>query len=133
MFDAITTKRPYRKKVFTRVEALNFMVEKFTEEFDPVLFKIFIRMIGECPVGTLVLLDTGEIGIVNKTNPAPAFRFRPLIKLITDKAGNRIDGDIVDLSRIEPGTDNFIRSLVKILDPSDYDISISDYFVSQTL
>jgi putative nucleotidyltransferase with HDIG domain len=133
VFDAITTKRPYRKKVFTRVEALNFMVEKFTEEFDPILFKIFIRMIGECPVGTLVLLDTGEVGIVNKTNPAPAFRLRPLIKMITDKTGNRIDGDIVDLSRMEPGTNNFIRSIVKILDPSDYDISISDYFVSQTL
>ncbi len=133
VFDAITTKRPYRKKVFTRVEALNLMVEKFTGEFDPVLFKVFIRMIGECPVGTLVLLDTGEVGIVNKTNPNPAFQFRPLIKLITDKTGNRIDGDIVDMSRIEPGTDNFIRSIVKILDPSDYDIRISDYFVAQTL
>jgi HD-GYP domain-containing protein (c-di-GMP phosphodiesterase class II) len=133
VFDAITTKRPYRKKVFTRVEALNFMAEKLTGEFDPVLLKVFIRMIGECPVGTLVLLDTGEAGIVNNINPSPAFQFRPLIKLITDKTGNRIDGDIVDLSGIEPGTDNFMRSIVKILDPSDYDIRISDYFVAQTL
>lgn len=133
VFDAITSERPYRKKILSRDEALNFMAEKFKGEFDPILFNIFTKMIGECPVGTLVLLDTGEIGIVNKTNPNPDFNIRPLIKLITDKKRKRIDGDIVDLSRIKPGTNNFMRSIVTILNPSDYDIKISDYFVTQTL
>jgi len=133
VFDAITSERPYRKKVFNRNEALNFMAEKFKGEFDPILFNVFVRMIGELPVGTLVLLDTGEIGIVNKINPNLDFPARPLIKLITDKKRKRIDGDIVDISRKKPGKDNFMRSVVTILNPSEYKIKISDYFVSQTL
>lgn len=133
VFDAITTKRPYRKKDFTKVEALSFMAEKFKEDFDPLLLKVFIQMIGSCPIGTLVLLDTGEIGIVTASNPNPAFPFRPRIKLISDAEGHRTDGALVDLAAKDPDSLQYKLSIVKILNPDDYDIRISDYFVAQSL
>jgi len=131
-FDAITTKRPYRKKDFTREEAINMMLEKSGTEFDPLILKIFVNMMGTCPIGTLVLLNSGEIGIVVETNQEPAYMLRPKVKLITDETGNKLDGEIVDLTEIDPKTNKYKRTIVKSLDHDKYDIKASDYFVAQT-
>ncbi|HEX2695320.1 MAG TPA: HD domain-containing phosphohydrolase [Acidobacteriota bacterium] len=130
-FDAVTTKRVYRKKVFTRAEALSLMMEHIGTEFNPVILKAFINMMGAFPIGTVVYLDTGEIGIVFNTNPDPRHVLRPGIKLITDRDGNRIDGKMADLSEQDPVTDRFARNIVRPLDPNKYGINVSDYFLAQ--
>ena len=130
-FDAITTKRVYRKNVFTRAEALNMMMEHIGTEFNPVILKAFVNMMGVYPIGTVVYLDTGEIGIVFNTNPDPRQILRPGIKLITDREGNRIDGELVDLSEKDTVTDRFARQIVRPLDPDKYGITVSDYFLAQ--
>ncbi|NOR52816.1 MAG: HD domain-containing protein [Candidatus Aminicenantes bacterium] len=130
-FDAITTKRPYREYVLNRDEALSLMIEKSGEEFDPVLLKIFANMVGVYPIGTLVALNTGELSIVTETNPEVAFILRPKVKLITDEIGNKIDGEIVDLTERDPETEEYKRSIIKSLEPEKYDIKPSDYFLAQ--
>ncbi len=130
VFDAITTKRPYRKKDFSRDEALNMMLETSGEEFDPLILKVFVNTIGACPVGTLVLLNTGEIGIIFETSEDPAFMLRPKVKLITDQEGNKVNGEVVDLAEREPETNTFTRSIIKNLDNNTYNVRIPDYFVA---
>lgn len=130
VFDALTTKRPYREHSFTREEALSMMLEKSGEEFDSLILKIFVNMMGACPVGSLVLLNTGEIGIVFELNPDPSFLLRPIVKMITNQNGKRIDGELIDLSAIDPETQQFKKTIVKTLDPEKYDINIPDYFVA---
>ncbi len=130
-FDAVTTKRVYRKKVFTRAEALDLMMEHIGTEFNPVILKAFVNMLGAYPIGTLAYLDTGEVGIVFNTNPDPLHFLRPGIKLITDREGNRIDGEMVDLSEKDPATDRFARSIVRPLDPDKYGINVADYFLAR--
>lgn len=132
-FDAITTKRPYRKKVFSRVEALSLMMEKVGTEFDPLLFKIFIGILGPCPVGTFVLLDSGETGIVYESNPDPSLLLRPKIKLVSDKNGNKIDGNIVDLNEKDESSGKYLRTIVKTLNPEKYNIKIPDYFMAEVI
>lgn len=129
VFDALTTQRPYRQNTFTRLEALNLMIDKLHSEFDPLILKVFVNMIGPCPVGSLVLLDRGELAIVFEENSEPVNMLRPKVKLITDSQGNKIDGEFVDLAESEGQANNFKRSIVKFLDPTEYDITISDYFV----
>jgi len=129
VFDALTTKRPYRTNTFTRLEALNLMIDKLHSEFDPLILKVFVNMIGPCPVGSLVLLDTEELAIVVEGNPDPVHMLRPKVKLITDTQGNRIDGEFIDLAESEGPSNDFKRSIVKFLNPADYDITVSDYFV----
>lgn len=131
VFDAITTKRPYRKNDFTREEALNFMLERSGTEFDPLILKIFVNMMGALPVGTLVLLNTSEIGIVYESNPDPKHMVRPKVKPITDREGNKLDGDIEDLTEIDPVTKQYKKFIIKSLDPGKYEIRISDYFVAE--
>jgi len=130
-FDAITTKRVYRPKTLTREDALSMMRQKSGDEFDPLLLKVFVSMIGAHPIGSLVVLDSGDIGIVFEANPHPAFQLRPKVKVIADLKRNMLDGEIVDLAEIDPVTTKFRRSIAKSLDADKYGISVADYFLAK--
>jgi len=130
-FDALTTKRVYRKKAFTRTEALGLMLERSGTEFNPVILKAFVNLMGVYPIGTMVALSSGELGIVSDINPDTKFLLRPRVKLIADPNGNLRDGDIVDLAERNSETRRFPRTIVKVLNPDDYGIEISDYFLAQ--
>jgi len=131
VFDAITTKRVYRDFSFTRQQALSMMFEKMGEEYDPILLKVFAGMIGVFPVGSLVSLNTGEIGVVVETNPEQALMLRPKVKLIADSDKHKIDGEIVDLAEKDSETGQFKRTITNVLNPEKYEINIPDYFLAQ--
>ena len=130
-FDALTTKRVYRKKVFTRAEALSLMLEYAGTEFNPVILKAFVNLMGVYPIGTMVALSTGELGIVFDLNPDARFMLRPKVKLIADAQGTKIDGEVVDLSDKNPETGKFPKTIVKDLDPAAYEVEVADYFLAQ--
>jgi HD-GYP domain-containing protein (c-di-GMP phosphodiesterase class II) len=130
-FDAITTKRVYRTKVFTRAEALSLMLEQSGTEFNPVILKAFVHLMGAFPIGSLVALSTRELGIVFDLNPDAKFLLRPTVKIIVDPAGSKVDGDVVDLSEKDPATGRFVRTIVSALNPQDYGIEVADYFLAQ--
>jgi putative nucleotidyltransferase with HDIG domain len=130
-FDAITTRRVYRTNVFTRAEALSLMLEQASGEFNPVILKAFVNLMGVFPIGSLVALGTGEVAIVFDLNPDPKLVLRPTVKLITDRAGNKVDGDVVDLTERDPATGRYVRTISKVLNPQDYGIEISEYFLAQ--
>jgi HD-GYP domain-containing protein (c-di-GMP phosphodiesterase class II) len=129
-FDAVTTKRVYRKKVFTRAEALSLMLESIGTEFNPMVLKTFVQLMGLFPVGTMVALDTKELAIVFEANPDPQFLLRPRVKLITDAEGNRVDGPLVDLSDRNPETNRFQRTILEDVNPETYGIDPSEYFLA---
>jgi len=131
VFDAVTTKRVYRTKVFTRAEALALMLEQSGTEFSPVILKAFVNLMGVFPIGSLVALNSGEMGIVFDLNPDPKLLFRPSVKLITDAAGNKVDGEIVDLSEMDTETGRFHRTIATALNPNDYGIEVADYFLAR--
>lgn len=131
VFDAVTTPRPYRERDFTRDEALRFMIQQSGTEFDPLILKVFIDMIGFYPVGSLVLLNTGETGIVFETNPDPSARLQPKIKIISDSQGNKLDGPLIDLTDVDPETNLPSRFIVKSLNPESYNIPVADYFAAE--
>jgi putative nucleotidyltransferase with HDIG domain len=130
-FDAVTTKRVYRTSHFTRDEALTLMLAQIGKEFHPVLLREFVKMMGVYPVGSLVALDTGELAVVVENNPEALFLLRPCVKLITDAAGIKKDGETVDLSEVATGSQNYSRTIVKVLDPLKYGIRVADYFLAR--
>lgn len=132
-FDAITTKRVYRPRAFTREEALSLMLEQGSQEFHPLLLRVFVQMMGTYPVGSVVALSTGEVGLVVETNPEPSLALRPKVKIIADKEGHRINGPVVDLTEKDPVSQKYIRTIVKGLDPQKYNIKVADYFIASTL
>jgi HD-GYP domain-containing protein (c-di-GMP phosphodiesterase class II) len=62
VYDAVTSDRPY-KKAWGPAEAIQRMAE-WKGHFDERVFQAFVRCVGIYPVGTLVRLQSGRIGVV---------------------------------------------------------------------
>jgi hypothetical protein len=108
-------------------KALSIMMERAGTQLDPILFKFFINMIGVFPIGTLVLLDTKELGLVYGGNTM--FQDRPRVLIIIDSTGNRVQGHVVDLSEKAAGGARYLRTIVKTMDPNKYRINLAEYML----
>jgi len=129
-FDAGTTPRIYKTEPMEPHEALKIIEMRKGNHFDPILVKAFINMMGIYPVGTLVILDTFEMGVVYSPNPNPDEIHRPIVKLISDPWGNSVDGRLVDLGERDPAaTSEYARTIVKVTEPEKYGIKIGEYFL----
>ena len=127
-YDAMTTPRIYKKIPYTPEQALALMLREKTSHFDPLLLKIFIGLVGVYPIGSLVLLNTHEIGIVYKTKPESTCLDRPVILLVDRDAAGFPKKELVDLTDTDGGED-YKRTIVKTLDPYKYHIDIAKYFL----
>jgi HD-GYP domain-containing protein (c-di-GMP phosphodiesterase class II) len=128
-FDAATTRRSYQTDPLTPAAVLQEMRDNPKRGMDPVVVKAFINLLGLYPVGTLVVLDTFELGIVHAVNPNPEMMSRPIIRVVSDAQGNILfPGTLVDLSEAGAGG-TFVRTIIKTADPDRYGIRVSDYFV----
>jgi len=128
-YDALTSSRVYNRVPYSPDKALKFMFNKSGRAFDPVLMKIFINSIGIFPIGTLVLLNTQEMGVVVQSSSNPERMDRPKVKIIADSSGNEIDGDIIDISELNEKTGQFNVNILKIIDSTKYKIDVSRYFL----
>jgi HD-GYP domain-containing protein (c-di-GMP phosphodiesterase class II) len=127
-YDAMTTPRVYKKDPYTLDQTLAIMLKDSGGHFDPTLLKIFIALVGVYPVGSLVLLDSGELGIVSKPNPDPKWIERPQVILLSRDGKEEGTHKVVDLTETD-GKENFRWSIVKTLDPHQYHIDIAKYFL----
>ncbi|SIQ50656.1 HD-GYP domain-containing protein [Solilutibacter tolerans] len=80
-YDAMTSERPYRPAL-SRAEALQQLVKQRNGQRDADLVEQFVRCLGVYPVGTLVELNTGEVGLVMSQNPSQ--RLRPRVMMLTN-------------------------------------------------
>ena len=128
-FDAATSRRSYQTVPFNPAEVMREMRDNKRRGMDPVVVKAFINLTGIYPTGTLVVLDTFELGIVHGLNPIPEMLARPIVRIISDSMGNLSHpGTLVDLAdRREDGS--YVRTIIKTENPERYGIRVGDYFV----
>jgi len=122
VYDAITADRVYHKGL-TPTQGLKKLLEWSGDHLDPALVKQFIRCIGLYPVGSVVLLESGRLGVVIETNEQDQrlpvvrvmyhTRFRLPIKIET-----------IDLS----GAGNQDR-IVRAVDPEDYKLDAGKFLL----
>jgi HD-GYP domain-containing protein (c-di-GMP phosphodiesterase class II) len=129
-FDAATTRRTYQTVPIEPDQVLREMWENPKRGYDTVLVKALINLIGVYPVGTCVILDTFEVAIVAATNPEPTQLNRPLVRLVISSEGAAIPppGTPVNLAERD-GNGAYVRSIVKVTNPSRYGLTVGDYFV----
>ncbi|MFO7605652.1 MAG: HD-GYP domain-containing protein [Desulfurivibrionaceae bacterium] len=122
VFDAITSPRVYRKSFLSPDRALGFMIQLAGKDFDPIILKVFINMLGLYPPGTVVELDSDELGLVIET-PATNRKGLPVILLLKGDAdkGYR-KGEIVDLAERSPDSGQYLRKIVNTAHPAAYNI-----------
>ncbi len=126
-FDALTSARAYRKSAFRPDQALKMMLEKSGTAFDPVLMKLFINTVGIFPIGTLVLLGTGEVALVLAPNPNPEFLHLPRVKILFDVRGNPVEPETIDLAASN-GAGPGDRQIIRSLDPEAYGVKVAEHF-----
>ena len=96
-YDALTAHRPHADPLSPSA-AISMLYKWRGVFFDAHLIEQFIRCIGIFPVGSLVELNTGEIGVVIAQNAAK--RLQPRVIVIRDAAGNPMHPQkLLDLSR----------------------------------
>jgi HD-GYP domain-containing protein (c-di-GMP phosphodiesterase class II) len=107
VYDALLADRPYRSG-YTVNQALTIMKRMAGIHLDPKCLMALIANIAIYPIGSLVELNNGSIGIVvdvNKEIPT-----RPVVKILYDPCNRRLHhGHEVDLSKLS--TILIIRSL----------------------
>lgn len=118
VYDAITSPRIYRAQTLSPDRALGSMLEQSGTSFDPILLKVFINMLGVYPVGTLLKIDTGEMGIVID-RPKGKDRSRPIVQLIVGAKNKYEKGPIIDLAKQNPRTGTHHRNIVESMHPAD--------------
>ncbi|HHB75241.1 MAG TPA: HD domain-containing protein [Desulfobulbus sp.] len=64
VYDAITSQRIYRSRFLSPDQALGLMLKGSGTDFDPLLLKVFINMLGVYPLGTILKFDNEEMGMV---------------------------------------------------------------------
>ncbi len=125
-YDAMTSSRVYQRIPLPPDRALSIMMDRAGREIDPILFKFFVNMVGVYPVGSLVLLDTREMGLVYECNPIHADR--PRVMVIVNSEGKKIEGKVIDLTE-KDDSGRFKRSIVKTLDPNKYKVNLAEYML----
>lgn len=127
-YDTAISRHNKRYKACPPDEAIRQLRESETSSYDQVLVRAFVNMMGIFPVSTLVILDTGELGVVVAPNPNPEAIGRPMVRIVASPDGTRIgDGPIRDLTEIDPNSGAFARSIARSTDPERYGINVSDF------
>ncbi len=128
-FDAITSKRSYRKPEERR-QALSLIQAGAGRSFDPRVVRTFVRLMGIFPVGSLVQISTGEVGVVVRNHDR--LLARPTIRLVLDAHGNAAEPIEIDLA--EQAADGSFRwTVTRSLDPVDVGIDMLPLLASGRL
>ena len=109
VYDAITSNRPY-KAGWDPGSSLRKMTEWCNGHFDQRIFRAFVKSLGIYPIGSLVLLQSGRLGVV--LDQTEKSLLTPKVKVFfSTKSQTHITPEEIDLSL--PGTRD------KVLSPED--------------
>jgi len=93
-------------------EAYELIVGYRGTKLDPHVVDVFLENVVLFPEGTMVLLDTGDIGVVVKV--IPKLQSRPIVKVVGNEKCKEITG-----GRIADLTKELTRFVVKVYKPEE--------------
>ncbi len=117
-YEAQISNRSYRKRVFF-YHAMRNLLSSGVNKFDPVILRVFLSRMSVYPIGSIVELNNGSVGII--IGSVPEKPLRPIIKLIFDSEKKSIQNtQIVNLL-----TESSLY-IVRALDETEVGINIFD-------
>lgn len=97
VYDAVTSARVY-KPGWDPAEAVRRMAEWSKTHFDPALFQAFVKTVGIYPIGSLVRMESGRLGVVVEQSDRSLLS--PRVKVFfSTRSQLRIAPEVIDLSR----------------------------------
>lgn len=119
VFDALRSNRPYREGMASaRIRAI--MGKQGDPAFNQILLRRFVTLVGLFPVGTLVSLNTNEVGVVSAEHPEDPFR--PQVTILVDARGERLETPLLVNTWERDARGEHPRAVVEAIDPDSLDI-----------
>ena len=126
-FDALTHPRPYGD-VMAPSNALSMLYGWRDTMFDGPLVEQFIQCIGIYPVGAIVELNSGEVGIVIAQNLAR--RLQPRVMVVLDAKGSPKKPQLIlDLSKDPKMSADTPYRIKRTLEKGSVNIDPSEFFI----
>jgi HD-GYP domain-containing protein (c-di-GMP phosphodiesterase class II) len=123
-YDAIIAARSYYTLPTPPEQGVRIMLQKRGTAFNAVLVKAFVNMIGIFPIGTVVKLDSGEIGIVmHQTRDL----MRPRVLLLTRFDGSEKEDPNAEVSLLETERGRHKRTIIGTIEPVSANIDVKKY------
>ena len=122
-YEVLTATQVYYNIPMPPDQVIRILTKKRGNNFNSVLVKAFINMIGIFPIGTLLKLSSGEVGlVVQQTSDL----MRPRVLLLTKFDGSEKEsGEEISHSRNNGGKYN--RDVVGTINPQTANIDIKRY------
>ncbi|WP_148864549.1 HD-GYP domain-containing protein [Marinobacter fonticola] len=117
VYDAITSNRVYHSAM-TPTQGLKKLLEWSGDHLDPELVRQFIRCIGIYPVGSLVLMESGRLGVVIEGNEDD--QRLPVVRIMYHTRF-RMPIKVETLDLAKPSAQDRI---VRAVDPATYKIDV---------
>ena len=126
VYDAVTSDRSYSSGISAE-DTLKRMYEWREKDFHPQLVEEFIRCMGIFPIGSLVELSTGSIGVVISINRARRLKPKVALVLTADKTpySHKITVDLMD--QIDAHGQEV--KIARVLPVGTYDIHPMDHII----
>ena len=126
VYDALISDRPYRQAL-TPPQALSTIYNGMDKEFPTAIAEHFMKVIGVYPVGTFVILASGEKGIVTKIN-RKGFLV-PDIVVLFSADGKRLTTPIeVSLAERTMEQNGERYKIARALNPGHDGVTVADFF-----
>jgi len=125
VYDSLTSEG-FRRKACIPQEALALIYQGADDEYPRKIVEHLIKLLGIYPVGSLIVLESGEIGIVTKINRNNLLL--PQVMILFDSKGGKIPAPFVrDLSKSSHERERELWKVKGTLDPEDYGIEPVDF------
>ncbi|MBI5419573.1 MAG: HD domain-containing protein [Deltaproteobacteria bacterium] len=117
-YDALTTMRSYQKARSPQ-QSLDIITRIAGRSLDPEIVTLFVKTMGSYPVGTLVRLDSMEVGVV--TSAGPPGQAPNTVVVLFDRNGNPLPRpEQVDLVGAESAGGTQRRAILGTVNPNMY-------------
>lgn len=118
------------KKAISCTDALKSMYDWRNELFQGELVQHFIQCLGVYPIGSVIKLNTGEIGIVVTFDDCS--RLAPRIMILLDKDHQYYPVPrMLDLSRFRDEDEKLVYEIKEVVNPDDYGIDIRHHILQE--
>jgi putative nucleotidyltransferase with HDIG domain len=126
-YDAITSERPYARPMAPS-DAVRNLYEWRDIDFQAEIVEEFIQAIGIYPAGTLIELNTGEVGVV--LSEYRTRRLRPKLLMILDENKQRLPDMVpLDLSEQKTTASGKPLEIARSLESGAYDIDADMLYI----
>jgi len=123
-FDAITSERIYSPAQSPSV-AFKVLLDHSGTQFDPTYAKKFVEWMGVYPVGSIVEMQTGEIGIVTKVHRKQ--KLKPRVFLVTDEDKEKGFQKVVDLANMAVHSSGNPYQIKTVHPNGSFDINLKEF------